>query len=651
MIASLQALLQRLFMRVEALFNAVFGDRLNPLYHLGAISFFLFWVVCGSGLYLYAFFETGVADAYASVQALTHRQWFAGGVLRSVHRYASDAFVATMLLHLMRHFAFDRFRGFRWFSWTSGVALLWGVYVSGINGYMLPWDRMAQFVIVASFEWIDWLPGFGGTLSRNFIHPASVNDRLFSLLAFMHIGLPLVVLLLMFIHVQRVPKAATNPPRPIVVSLALTLLVLSLLRPALSQGGPANLSVAVTELEFDWFLLALFPLFYAWPLAQVWALVAAGTSLLVALPWLARKPAGNRAGELQLTIHLAQHVPQALLLRSGETLLEAGLRSGLALPFECRNGACARCRCTVLHGSVDHGAFQRGALSDVQRAQGQALMCCATALSDLEIEVQAEPATQQPPPVQKQVARIESIELLAPDVMRLILAQPSGETIRFKAGQYINILLDDGERRAFSFANTPQQRGHLELHVRRIVGGRFTGHVFTQMKRGDLLRFEGPLGDFTLRDSTHPILFIAGATGFAPVKSIVEDAFARGLTRPMWLYWGVRQRADLYAFELAQTWQREHPQFRFVPVLSQPGPADAWTGRTGLVHEALLQDFPDLRKHEVYVCGSVKMVEAAVPAFLTQGLGEAMCFTDAFVPSASASALNPPTSEPSRCAP
>ena len=223
----LQAALQWLFLRVEDIFNRAFGDRLNPLYHLGAITFFLFWVVAGSGLYLYAFFETGVADAHASVEALTHHQWFAGGIMRSLHRYASDAMVVTMLLHLLRHFAFDRFRGFRWFSWLSGVALIWGVYVSGINGYMLPWDRLAQYVITASFEWIDWLPGFGGTLMRNLIHPSSITDRFFSLLAFMHIGIPLVVLLLMFIHVQRVPKARTHPPRTIMLSLLAALLLIA----------------------------------------------------------------------------------------------------------------------------------------------------------------------------------------------------------------------------------------------------------------------------------------------------------------------------------------------------------------------------------------------------------------------------------------
>ena len=183
MIKRLQRGMRWLFMRVEALFNAAFDDRLNPLYHLGAISFFLFWIVAISGLYLYVFFKTGVADAYASVQALTEGQWYAGGIVRSVHRYASDAMVLTMLVHLLRHFAFDRFRGFRWFSWMTGVMLIWLVYVSGINGYMLAWDKLAQFVVVASFEWLDWLPIFDGALIRNFIYQSSVNDRFFSLLS------------------------------------------------------------------------------------------------------------------------------------------------------------------------------------------------------------------------------------------------------------------------------------------------------------------------------------------------------------------------------------------------------------------------------------------------------------------------------------
>ncbi|MDH5538849.1 MAG: cytochrome b N-terminal domain-containing protein [Rhizobacter sp.] len=638
MIKRLQALLQWLFMRVEALFNSAFGDRLNPLYHLGAITFYLFWVVCGSGLYLYAFFETGVPEAYTSTEAITHNQWFFGGILRSVHRYASDAMVLTMLLHMLRHFAFDRFRGFRWLSWVTGAVLVWGVYISGINGYMLPWDKLAQYVIVASFEWIEWLPGFGGTLMRNVIYASSVSDRFFSLLSFMHIGIPLVVLLLMWVHVQRVPKASTNPPRSIMLSLGVTLLVLSLVKPALSQGGVTDLATVVAEVNLDWFLLPIFPLFDLLPMWQVWAIAVGGSVLLYLLPWLPPRRRRASEGQHQLTVHPST---EAFTLRAGETLLEAGLRQGINMPFECRNGGCGKCVCTVLHGQVDHGFFQPAALTEAMRAQGKTLSCCATALSDLDIEVDTGAAAQLTREVHE--VRVEQMERLGPELMRLRLSLPKGRPLPFKAGQYINILQDDGQPRAFSFANPPQVTDHIELHVRRIPGGRFTGHVFTEMKPGDTLRFEGPLGDFTLRESEHPILFVAGATGFAPIKSIVEDAFARALKRPMWLYWGVRTRADLYAFELAERWQHEHPNFHFVPVLSHATAEDTWKGRTGLVHQAMLADFPDLQGFEVYVCGSVKMVEAAVPAFLAQGLGEGFCFTDAFLPSARAARVQVPS--------
>jgi NAD(P)H-flavin reductase len=287
--------------------------------------------------------------------------------------------------------------------------------------------------------------------------------------------------------------------------------------------------------------------------------------------------------------------------------------------------------CTVVHGSVDHGPYQPSALPEALRARGQTLSCCATPLSDVAIEVHGSTAGAR-----SYVGRVAVLEKLGHDVMRLAIELPAGERIGWAAGQYINIVLDDGQRRAYSFAGPPGTDGPIELHVRLVPGGRFTGHVFNAMKVGDEIRFEGPLGDFTLRESERPILFIAGATGFAPVKSIVEDAFARGLHRPMWLYWGVRRRADLYMAELAERWQREHPNFHFVPVLSHAEPADAWTGRSGLVHEAMLADFPDMRGYEVYVCGSVKMVEAAVPVFLEHGLGADACFSDAFVPQAPA---------------
>ncbi|MEP7301147.1 MAG: FAD-binding oxidoreductase [Caldimonas sp.] len=625
-----QGFLQWLFMRGEALFNRAFGDRLNPLYHLGAIGFFLFWIIAGSGLYLYAFFETGVAGAHASVEALTHRQWFAGGILRSIHRYASDALVLVMLVHMLRHFAFDRLRGFRWFSWLTGVALIWLVYLLGINGYMLPWDRVAQFVVVAVAEWLDALPTFGGALIRNFIYPSSVSDRLFSLLAFMHIGISLLLLLLLWVHVQRVPKARTQPPGPIVASVVATLLALSLVQPVLSQGGAADLASSATALQLDWFYLALLPLFYAMPLPRVWMIVGAATVLLALLPWLPPRRRRGAAGEIHVAVHPG---PQQMLVRSGETLLDAGLRQGLPLRYECRNGGCGVCLCSVLQGEVDLGPYQPSVLTEVMRAQGQALMCCARPLGALEIEVEFGAAGDSARSLAERRARIDRLERLSDDVLHLRLGLEDGGRIAFVAGQYINIVLDDGQRRAFSFANPPQQDDHIDLHVRRIPDGRFTGHVFTQAKVGDTLRFEGPFGEFTLRESVHPILFVAGATGFAPIKSIVEDALARGMSRPMWLYWGVRKRSDLYAFELAEGWQRDHPNLHFVPVLSEPAPGVAWAGRTGNVHEAILADFPDLRGFEVYVCGSVKMVEAAVPAFLAQGLDETFCYTDAFLPS------------------
>jgi CDP-4-dehydro-6-deoxyglucose reductase len=639
MIAFVQRLLRGAFMRLEALFNRAFGDRLNPLYHLGAIAFFLFWVVGATGIVLYAFFDTSVTGAWRSVEAITQGGFGLGSLVRTAHRHASDALVLTMAIHLLRHFAFDRLRGFRWFSWVTGVVLLWLVYVAGVNGFMLPWDRLAQFVTQASFEWLDRLPGFGGTLSRNFIAEAQVSNRLFSLLVFVHIGVPLFALLLMWVHVQRVPKAATQPPRAIALALLAMLLGLAVVAPVASHG-PADLASVPATLALDWFLLPVFPLFGLWPMGAVWALVAGATLLLVLLPWL--PPRRGRAQGHQLTLHPgAVRVPA----RPGETLLEAGLRAGLALPSDCRAGGCGVCVCTVLNGPVDPGAFQPAALTEAMRARGQALMCCAVAQGDVEFEVDGVPsfaAGSAETPPQRRQAVVAAMERLAPDLMRLQLVLPDGERLPFVAGQYLQFVLDDGTRRAFSFANAPADPAAvpadaadtIELHVRRIPGGRFTGQVFETMQVGDTLVFEGPFGRFTLddNDSDRPILFVAGATGFAPVKSILEDAFRRGVRRPMTLYWGVRTRADLYLLDLVDAWQRAQPNFRFVPVLSDAGDDTAWTGRRGLVHEAMLADHPSLAGCEVYACGSVRMVEAAVPDFIAHGLDAQFCFSDAFTP-------------------
>lgn len=634
----LQALLQWLFLRAEGLFNSAFGDRINPFYHLGAITFFLFWVVGGTGLYVYIFFETGLSEAYSSVVSLSQDQWYAGGIMRSIHRYASDAMVLTMMLHMLRYFAFNLYHGFRWFSWVTGVMLIWMVYASGINGYMLPWDQLAQYVTVATFEWLDWLPSFGGTLMRNFVYSSHVGDRFFTLLSFMHLGIPLVLLMVMWIHVQRVPKARTTPPRPIVVGILVSMLVLSLVAPVQSQGGASDLSTAVTSVELDWFYLALFPLLTEWPLGQVWALVVGGSVVLCLLPWW---PPKFRRGETRkhlVVVHGEAGASTEFKLREGETILDAGLREGLALPYECRNGGCGLCLCSVEHGSVEHRPYQRSALPDALKAQGKALMCCAVPKGDVVIEVDGFVPSAAAVSATVHSGTVAGLERLAEDVMRVLIALPQGQTLDFEAGQYIDILLEDGQRRAFSFANAPHTREQIELHVRLIPGGRFTTHVFEGMKVGDTIRFEGPRGSFTLRDSMHPILFVAGATGFAPIKSIVEDAFQRGVQRPMRLYWGVRQRKDLYMLEQCEQWHREHPNFSVVPVVSEPSEDDGWTGRTGLVHEAMLADFADLSGHEVYLCGSVKMVETAVPAFLAQGLGEDACFSDAFLMAAPAQA-------------
>ncbi|HSQ04311.1 MAG TPA: cytochrome b N-terminal domain-containing protein, partial [Burkholderiales bacterium] len=196
---------QWLFLQLDAAANSLFGERLNPLYYLGAISYWMLWVSVASGLYAYIFYRTGVDTTYASVEALTHGQWYLGGVMRSIHRYSSDAMVVTMLLHSVRHFVFDAYRGFRAFSWITGVVVLMLVYASGVNGYMLPWDQRAQFVVTATAEWFDRLPVFGGLLIRNFVYVESISDRFFSLLSFLHIGIPLALIALLWVHTQRVP--------------------------------------------------------------------------------------------------------------------------------------------------------------------------------------------------------------------------------------------------------------------------------------------------------------------------------------------------------------------------------------------------------------------------------------------------------------
>ena len=627
MLNIIQTIAQRAFLTIENVFNAFFGERLNPLYYLGAITYFLLWLVIATGIYLYAFFETSVVNAYVSVEALTHGQPYIGGVMRSVHRYASDGLVLGMVLHLVRHFTFDHHRGFRWFSWLSGVALLWLAYASGVNGYMLPWDRLSQFVVTATTEWFDVLPVLGGAMARNFISNANVSDRLFSLLSFIHIGLPLSMLAGVWIHTQRVPGARTNPPRPLMLGMVALLIALSIIKPALSQA-PADMATMPAMVAFDWFYLPAYAFIDGCGPAMAWLLAIGATLLLTALPWLPPRIAGRHT-QRNLALHPDDRI---ITVHAGETLLDAGLREGLPMPFECRNGGCGVCKCTLLHGEVALQPYQETTLTKEERAAGKTLLCCAQPLTDVEIEYLPEVGARTFA-VKQYRARVTTLEPLAEDVMRLCLQIEGGAAFAFFAGQYINIVLADGAKRSFSFATAPEERtcGEIELHVRRVIGGRFTNLVFTTIKVGDTLRFEGPLGTFTLREgSDKPVIFVAGSTGFAPVKSMLEYAFRSGLKRRMILYWGVRSRRDLYMAALARQWAREHDNFTFVPVLSDPRPEDYWTGRTGLVHEAILTDLPDLSAHQIYACGSVQMVEAATPAFVKRGISSDDCFSDAF---------------------
>ena len=635
MVKILQQILRWLFMRVENVFNVAFGDKMNPFYHLGTISFWQFWLLVGSGLYLYIFADTGIHNAFNSVERITHNQWWAGGILRSIHRYATDGMILTMLLHLLRHFAYDRYRGFRSFSWLTGVALLWLIYIAGVNGFMLVWDKLAQFVVIATAEWFDVLPLFNGTLIRNFLYLESVNSRLFTLLAFIHIGAPLIVVFIMWIHVQRVPRAHINPPRPIAIAVSLMFLALALVKPIVSQGGEADMSVVPTDIAFDWFELPVLALVYVTDPLRLWYWVLGLTGLLFLTPWLPPKRRGAAHAQATITFHPDR---KAVTARFDETLLDAGLRQDIDRPYECRNGGCGVCKCTVLQGKVDPGLYQPSALSAAELAQGKVLMCCASALEDAEIEYQTSTAARS---IGEYTAHVVKMEKLTHDVMLVLLGLPPGQQITFKAGQYINILLEDGQRRAFSFANPPYEAEFVELQIRLMPGGRFTTHVFEKMKEGDEIRFEGPIGDFTLRESERPIVFVAGATGFAPVKSMVEDAFRRGLKRPIHLYWGVRSLQDLYLPELPARWAREHDNFHFIPVLSEPLPEDAWSGRTGLVHEAILEDFPELKQYEIYACGSVRMVEAIFPFLKQHGAEDGACFSDAFSVSARSMAFQP----------
>lgn len=343
----------------------------------------------------------------------------------------------------------------------------------------------------------------------------------------------------------------------------------------------------------------------------------------------------------QVTVQPSQHQFPA---DPDKSVLDAALAAGILLPYSCRSGACSTCKARVVSGTVEAGHSAAQILTPEEIHEGFTLLCQARATSDLVIESR-EIRLASDIQVRKLPSRVTSIQRPAPDVAVLTLQLPATETFRFYAGQYVEIILKDGKRRSYSMANPPHSAASLELHVRHLPGGMFTDHVFgagaTQMKEREILRVEGPFGSFFLReDSDLPIVMLASGTGFAPIKAIVEHMIHNNIKRPVTLYWGGRRPADLYMHTLAQQWAQTLPDFTYVPVVSDALPEDGWTGRTGFVHRAVMEDFPSLMGHQVYACGAPIVVESARREFVAQCcLPDDAFFADAFTSEADIAAL------------
>ncbi|MEP6609151.1 MAG: CDP-6-deoxy-delta-3,4-glucoseen reductase [Burkholderiaceae bacterium] len=327
----------------------------------------------------------------------------------------------------------------------------------------------------------------------------------------------------------------------------------------------------------------------------------------------------------------------------GETVLEAALRSGIGLAYGCKNGACGTCRGKLIAGTLVHRAHSASALSAEDEATGFALFCSSFPHSDIVIEAR-ELTGFGDIPIRKMPTRIAKIERPTSDVAIISLQLPANERLQFRAGQYLDLILKDGVRRQYSIAKAPHVDGPIELHVRHTPGGVFTDRLFGSLeppvKERDILRIEAPLGTFFLReDNSRPVVLLAGGTGFAPIKAIAEHMFHQRINhangdqpaRPVHLYWGVRGRQDLYMAQLPEKWARDEPDFRYVPVLSEPQADDAWHGATGFVHRAVMNDLPDLSAFQVYACGAPAMIDAAKRDFAGQcGLPIDEFFADAF---------------------
>jgi CDP-4-dehydro-6-deoxyglucose reductase, E3 len=336
---------------------------------------------------------------------------------------------------------------------------------------------------------------------------------------------------------------------------------------------------------------------------------------------------------MSLTITL-QPAARQFTVERDEAILPAAIRQGIGLPYGCRDGACGSCKSRLVAGRVIHGAHQLRALSVAEEEAGYILTCCATPQTDCVVEARMVPGAGEYP-VLKLPSRVLAMERAAPDVMVVRLQLPANQNLQYRAGQYVEFILRDGSRRSYSMANAPHQLGSppsIELHLRHMPGGKFTDHVFGAMKEKDILRMEGPFGSFFLReDSERPMILLASGTGFAPIKAVVEHMRLKGITRPAVLYWGGRRPQDLYMHRWCEQAAAEVPHLSYVPVVSDALPEDAWAGRTGFVHRAVMEDWPDLSGHQVYACGAPIVVDSAHRDFVAQcKLPEEEFYADSF---------------------
>jgi CDP-4-dehydro-6-deoxyglucose reductase, E3 len=314
--------------------------------------------------------------------------------------------------------------------------------------------------------------------------------------------------------------------------------------------------------------------------------------------------------------------------------LAAGIAQGIGLPYGCKDGACGSCKCKKIAGTVVHGPHQSKALSPEEEANGFVLTCCGVPHSDVVLE--SRQVTQAGAmPIKKMPSRVTLLEKKSHDVMLVKLQLPANDAMQFHAGQYVEFMLRDGVRRSYSMANAPHTlvagSPTIELHIRHMPGGKFTDHVFGAMKEKEILRIEGPFGSFYLRDSDKPMVLLASGTGFAPIKALIEHMQFKNIQRPATLYWGGRRPVDLYLHDWVLEQVAQMPHLTYIPVVSDATAQDAWTGRTGFVHQAVMQDTPDLSGHQVYACGAPIVVDSALAQYTAQcGLPAEEFYADSF---------------------